>query len=271
MSHMCMNFTVQDANCDYKYKLEVWLNYNELNFINEASFTALHLHIFGIKNVQSHSTTRITDTAPVLCLRCVPIDTEKHASQTSKQDLKPIRHNVQIVSREAGISNSGRRDKSEHIIVVECLAGSHRNYKSRWVTSQILYSGRKPRGWRIWLTFSKGPGQASINSTSHVGWLYISLPWTSSLPPGLTWPFGKLCSPSLLTPTHTNTQPWEQFSSDFALAALACICWQKVTVKFRPDHLTGNGLGNCLKRSADTLVESAAATLKWKHYLVVRM
>lgn len=92
---------------------------------------------------------------------------------------------------------------------------------------------------------------------------------------GLIWPFEEPCPPSLVTaPTmpSSHTPPWEQSCSDFALAALACVC--KVTVKFRPDHFSGKELGNWLFEEIHRHAGRAGCLCsksKWRHYLVVRM
>lgn len=45
----------------------------------------------------------MTDAAVVLSLRYVPINTEKDASQTTKEGLKSIQHNRYIVPHKPGI------------------------------------------------------------------------------------------------------------------------------------------------------------------------
>lgn len=125
-------------------------------------------------------------------------------------------------------------------------------------TSWILYSGRKLRGWRIWLRFSKGPSQARINSSSLLGWLHPELLFSFQGSDLAFW----VALPTFSSNSCTHT-PWEQSRSDFALAALACIRWQKVTVKFRSDHLTGRSWETgWLRRAIDTRVELAAYTPK---------
>lgn len=117
--------------------------------------------------------------------------------------------------------------------------------------------------------FLQGTSQAS----SHLGWLCFSL-WTPPLlPSGADLAFwGPLFTFSSNSCTHTH--PWEQPSSDFALAALACVCWQKVMVKFRADHLTGKELGNWLFEEICRHPGTVGCSYwysKWRHYVVVRM